>query len=486
MTFKRQILRGSLWSVFGNSGQQVIGFVLFIYIARLVTPADVGLVAFAMVLVSILTYVSRFGQVQALQREVNLSDLTINTSFWLLAVSGFVTTALVLIAAETAPFFSNEPKLPFVLLLLAPVCAFQAWNAVPEAILRRRLDYRSLSFRSWLAGLTGGLIGLLLAQRGYGVFALVAQRLATVVVQTAAAWGFLYWYPRFIFAWQEARRLGIVGTEIMLASFAGMVTLRITDGLTGLLLGATELGYLRLGWRFFEVIQQVGSNPVTNVSLTAFAHARHDMAAFNRIYFRLSQFLACSSLPLFFGLAATADVMVPLVFGEQWVDSVVVLQMLCLLSLAGTVNSFFAPAMIAIGESRLLLRQATIQVFMTAIFVAVGAQFGIVGVMAAFIARAVMIAAYNLRELRRHIDLDIGRLLRILVPPVIGCLVMVAVVELLKPLLPASLGEIVRLAALVLAGAVTYGLVLVSGDVLGLWRGYVGDAVRSIRSGARS
>lgn len=484
MTLKRKILRGSLWSVFGNSGQQVIGFVLFIYIARLVTPADVGLVAFAMVVVSILTFISRFGQVQVLQREAELSDLTINTSFWLLAFAGTVTTLLVLAAAEAASLFTDQPQLPGILMLLAPICALQAWNAVPEAILRRRLDYRSLSFRSWIAGLAGGLLGLVMAQQGYGVYALVMQRLGTVAIQTVAAWGFLHWHPRLIFAWAEARRLAVVGTEIMFASFANMLTVRISDGVTGALLGATELGFLRLGWRFYEVVQNVGSNPVTNVALTAFAGAAHDRAALNRAYLRLSQFLACASLPMFFGLSATADVMVPLVFGEQWEDAVIVLQLLCLVSLAGTVNSFFPPAMIAIGKSRLLVRQAMLQVFMTAVFVTVGAWFGIVGIMLAFVARATMIAAYNVRELRRHMGLDVVALLLAVSPPAAACFVMVVVVELTKVQLPGSLGGILSLAILVVVGAATYGLALLLGDSIGLWRGYVRDAIRSVRAGA--
>ena len=229
MNFKREVLVGSLWSLLGNSGQQIIGFIIFIYIARTVTPADVGLIALALVLVSILMFVSRFGLVQALQRHVDLSDEMIDTAFWMLAVLGIVTTAAVFGSSYLAWTISDDPKLPSVLMYLSSLCALQAWNAVPEAVLRRRFDYRSLSLRNWIAALLGGAVGVYLAYHGYGVYALVAQRVATAIAQTVASWAFLRWHPRFRFNWDYAKHLFVVGGEIMLAGFAGVMNTKITD-----------------------------------------------------------------------------------------------------------------------------------------------------------------------------------------------------------------------------------------------------------------
>src|SRR5690606_34858799 len=143
------VLFGSLWSLFGNSGQQIIGFLIFIYIARKVSPADVGLIALALVVIGILGFASRFGQVEALQRRADLSDRTIDTAFWMLFVIGLLAAALVIAIAQLVGFVSEEPGLPAVLMLLAPLCTLQSWNAVPEAVLRRRFKFRSLSLRNW-------------------------------------------------------------------------------------------------------------------------------------------------------------------------------------------------------------------------------------------------------------------------------------------------------------------------------------------------
>ncbi len=480
MQLKRQVVVGSLWSAFGNSGQQIIGFLIFIYIARKLTPADVGLVAFAMVLVEVLTFVSRLGQVEVLQRNRDLPDTTINTSFWILAATGIVSTALVVGMAPLAKLVSDNPDFPLVIALLAPFCGLQAFNAVPEALLRRRLDYRSLSLRNWIAALSGGAVGIYLAYHGYGVFALVAQRVGTALVQTICTWLFLRWHPRLVFDRVAAKTLFATGGEIMLAGFAGSLNQRVADAVTGTVLGAAALGFLRLGWRFFEVMVTLSVNPVTNVALTTLGRLQHDLPALRRAYLRLTQFMATASLPMFFGLGAIADVLVPLVFGEKWLGSVPVIELLSLIVLGMTVNVFFGAAMIAIGKSRLLLGQSLFQLVVTVVFVLAGAPFGTIGVMFGFIARGVVVATYNLIILSREAKIEPWAVVGTVIPPAVAAAVMVGLVEIAKFQLVGHVPAIPLLLILIPVGAATYGVALFGGDLVGLWRGYVRDAAASL------
>jgi len=97
MDLKRRAFVGSIWSLLSNGGRQGIAFVLFLFIARNIGPADIGLVALAMIVVDVLSYASGFGQVEALQRQPELDDRLTSTSFWMLFVGGPLST-LILIA----------------------------------------------------------------------------------------------------------------------------------------------------------------------------------------------------------------------------------------------------------------------------------------------------------------------------------------------------------------------------------------------------
>ena len=479
MNLKRQAFVGSVWSLLSNGGRQVISFSLFIFIARNLTPADIGLVALAMILIDIAGFASRFGQVEALQRQPDLTDRLVNTSFWMLAIGGPVTSVLIIAGAAT---FGGAATTHFqtVLILLAPLCTLQAWNAIPEALLKRRFDYRSLAARTWLATLAGGIVGVFLAVNGFGVYALVGQRVANALVQTLTIWAMLKWHPRMEFSRDDARELLRVGFGVMLANSTNVVNKRVVDGIVGSVLGVTELGHFYLGWRFFDFIVQFAVTPVTSVALSMFSTVQHNREMIIRIYLRLSQFVALASLPVFFGLAVIADLLVPVVLGSKWKDSIVVMQFLGFIMLAGTVNFFFASAMIAVGQMQIIARQATAQIIATAVLVFVGAHFGIIGVLLAIIARAWMLAVYNLTALRKVLGLSIAALLRTLMPPVVATGIMVGAVQLAKQNLAGLMAPPLLLASLIVIGAIIYGAVLILGDLAGLWRGYIRGAIESL------
>jgi O-antigen/teichoic acid export membrane protein len=100
MSIKRRVLSASLWSLVGGGGHQAISFFVFIYLARQLSPADIGLMAFAMVFLDVLAAVSRFGQVETLQRYVHLDDRVTSTAFWILTLGGTASFISVLLIAS--------------------------------------------------------------------------------------------------------------------------------------------------------------------------------------------------------------------------------------------------------------------------------------------------------------------------------------------------------------------------------------------------
>jgi len=480
MNIKRRVLSASLWSLAGSGGQQAISFLLFIYLARELGPADIGLIALAIVFLDILGTMSRCGQVEALQRYANLEDRVTSTSFWLLTLGGTVSFLSILLIGFALRSFYGQETLGNVLLLLAPLSALQAWNAVPEAMLKHRLDFRLLTIRSWTATLAGGALAIYLVHQELGVYALVGQRLGTAVVRTIMLWALLRWRPRFTFDRGEAWKLLGTGFQIMLANMAGVINLRIADSITGVFLGPQQLGFLRLGWRVFDVIVQFAVMPMSSVALSSFSKLRENPESLRRAYLRLTQFMALASLPAFFGLGVVADVLVPVVLGEKWLPSIGVLQLLGFLILPGTINYFFAPLLVAVGTTRVVLNQSIVQVFVTALLLWAGARWGVEGVLIAHILRANFVSWYNLYAMNKAVELRPMSVIRMLAPPSIACAVMVGVVWLAKHELSATYSGIPLLALLVVIGVVAYGVALCAGDVVGLWKGYIGSAVRSL------
>ncbi len=480
MNLRRRVLSASIWSLAGSAGQQAISFLLFIYLARQLGPSDIGLVALAMVLLDIFGAVSRCGQVEALQRYADLDDRVTSTSFWMLTLGGAASCMLILLIGYTFRGFPDQTVLGNVVLFLAPLSALQAWNAVPEAILRQRLDFRLLTVRTWTATLAGGALAVYMVHLELGVYALVGQRLCTAVVRSIMLWVVVRWRPGLTFDRVEAKRLLGTGFEIMLAGLSSVINLRLADSITGAFLGPQQLGFLRLGWRFFDVIVQLAVLPISSVALSTFSKLRDNSEKLRRAYLRLTQFMALASLPIFFGLGAVADIFVPLVFGEKWLPSVGVLQLLGLFILPATINYFFGPLMVAVGMTRVVLKQSVAQIFINAVFLGVGARWGVEGVMIGYLLRGTLVSWFNLYAMNQALKLKPLSVIQMLAPPSIACAAMVGVVWIAKHQLSQTYSGIYLLASLILIGAVTYGAALLVGDVIGLWKGYVGGAVRSL------
>jgi O-antigen/teichoic acid export membrane protein len=190
--------------------------------------------------------------------------------------------------------------------------------------------------------------------------------------------------------------------------------------------------------------------------------------------------MAIGSLPLFFGLGAVADVFIPLAFGARWLPAVDVLRLLGFLILAGTVNYFFGSVMVAVGQAGVVLRQSVAQIVITAPLLAIGAYWGLEGVLVGHISRAFLVALYNMLAMRRAIGLSPLAIIRTLAPPTLACALMVAAVRLAKAVLAPELAPLPLLIALVAIGGVAYALALLAGDAVGLWRGFVSGAARSL------
>lgn len=480
MNLKRRVISGSMWSLVANGGEQLIAMLLFIYLARKLTPADIGMIALAMVFVDLLSFVTRFGQVEAVQRQSDLDDRTLSTSFWLLFAGGLLVSGLMALGAEVSIGWSGDGLFGSLLLMLAPICALRAWNAVPEAILRHRFAYRSLALRSWLATLAGGGVGVYLVHLDFGVYALAAQRLGTALVGSIICWMVLGWRPHFRFDRTVALHLLRTGFVYMTNGFAGLINQNLVQAITGFVLGATQLGLLRVGWRFFDFVTKTAVQPISRVTLSTFSQLQHDVEALKRAYLRLSQFMALASLPMFFGLAVVADVFVPLVLGPKWMGTVIVMQFLAFTRFPAPVGYFFGPTMIALGKTRALFRQSLVQITLTVAFVSVGALFGIIGVLVSIVVRGVVMSIYNVVVLHREIGLDPLAVVGVLVPPTVACGVMAAVVEIAKVELAGELEPAWLLATLVAMGAIAYGVTLIVGEAIRLWPGYVRGAATSL------
>lgn len=457
MALKQQVFIGSVWSLAGTAGQQTVNFILFVMLARLLSPSDFGVMAIAAVVIDLLALIGCLGQVQALVQREELDDTAASTSFWMLQAFGLAMTAIVFFSAPLVASVFAMPSLTPVLQLLSPICLLQTLSAVHEAWLRRSFGFKWLAARMVTASILGGIASVGMALYGFGIYAMVGQRLLIAFVLAVMVWWSLPWRPKWRWATADALSLARVGTDVSLVTFLQIANVRIIDVAVGYLFGPHVLGQLRIAWKLFDFVMAIAVQPVVNVSLTALSRLQHNTAAMASATVRLIGVSGTALYPLFFGIAIVAPDVVPSLFGDEWGDAILFIQILAPISVAATINYFLSSALTAAGRTRWILWQALGQVVLAIALTVVSAPFGVVPVLIANVIRASVIALVNVWLLMVAIGAAPAMLGRALMPPLVAALAMTAVLVVARPLfLELSDIALLRAIATAITGAVLF------------------------------
>ncbi|HEX5578717.1 MAG TPA: oligosaccharide flippase family protein, partial [Candidatus Limnocylindria bacterium] len=194
---RRQVARGLTWTIVNTWGEQALNLVVFIVLARLLTPVDFGLVALAAVFVAFAQLFVDQGLGDALVQRRELTGIHIDTAFWVAMATGALLTIAGIVLAYPIGALLGEPDLVPILQALSLTFVFVAMSSIQMALLRRALAFRSLAIRAIVAAFVGGVVGIALALAGAGAWALVGQQLAAAIASVVALWRGSPWRPSF-------------------------------------------------------------------------------------------------------------------------------------------------------------------------------------------------------------------------------------------------------------------------------------------------
>jgi len=460
----RRLVGGVVWGMGGAAGQAVFQMLVFIVLARALSPGAFGVVAIATAVIDLLNYIGRGGITEVLVQRRELDPRTMNAGFVASVISGSVLT---LGLAAMAPVFARAfatPELTPVMIALSPICVLYAAGAVYEGILRHAFQFKQLALRNTTATIVSGLIALGMALGGMGVYALVAQRLVATVWSLAAMAVATRWRPSLDFDNREIASQLKQGSAIALSSLLGAGNQRIVDLVVGFFLGPVKLGYLRIAWRMLDLLNDIVVRPIANVSLSSLPRARHEGRSVEDAYLHLMRYTSIFIVPMFLGFSVVAPDIVPLVFGAQWQTSAQLLSILCFIGLFVPLVSFKSNVLIALSAYRhvfyLNLLEFTLSVGCALAF----APFGLMSATVGYVVRAALVVPLAFIYLERVGGISYRRSLRAAVPASGAALVMLLATYAVGRELEPGLAPALRVGVLVCVGALAYAAALLIAD----------------------
>jgi PST family polysaccharide transporter len=369
------------WSITSYAISQGIASLLYLPLARLLTPEDFGLVAAASLVSTGLILVCEASLTRALIRLPGNRDELAQATLVLSIIAGVIGGALCALAGPPMARIFGEERLTLVLVLLAPGVLFSSLGTVPQAILARNLDFRRKTLPETVSVTVGGIAAIAAAALGAGVFSLIIYTVARLIVGTLVAWRVAGWRPKLRRPrWEAMRRILGFGLPASGGDLALYARLNCDYAITGRALGTDRLGIYTLAW-------SAGASPAAlitsffgGVGYATFARLQNDRAQLRAMYLSATRLIASIALPLFVGAVFIRQELVDTLYGSRWQDMVGPLVPLFLLHGVREVCRPGAALTLATGHNRIYMLCGTAMLPLTVVAVLVGSRYGITGV----------------------------------------------------------------------------------------------------------
>jgi len=454
--------RALKWSYVMNWGQQIISAALSFILAAILGPSDFGLLAIAMVYILFIHMFLDQGLVAAIIQRKELSPDHLDSVFWLVQGVCVVLVVLAILLSGTWAAANHAPKLALILFWLSITIPIESLAVVQKAVLQREMDFRSLSIRTNLSVIGGGLVGIIGAFSGFGVWSLVAQQIATNSLALVMLWKLSHWRPRLRFSYPRLRELFHFSMANFVAKLGVFTNAQVNVLLMGIFFGPLAVGLYRFAAKAMSTFFQLSQFSLLSVSLPEFSRWQDDPVRLRQSVLACIRLCGALTIPALAGLAATSDLVMGMV-GPEWLDAGACLRVLCVLGMFDGFAQFAGPLLQAVNRPKLLAGLSWLQTALNASLLATAAVLlrgssdrkVVVGVsLTQLLSLFVIGMPLALYSLKRFCNITLFDVLRKLTPSILAGAATVAVV-LVPQYLGVFLGwkPVFALSILILIGA---------------------------------
>ena len=450
----KKVVRNAGWNYLSFGLSKALNLVTISILAHLLTPGHFGLVALATLAIDYLSILSDFGLGAALvQRRENVEEASnIAFSFNLLIGAGL--TCIVFAVAPFAASFFHEPSLTPVLRWLGLTFAINSIGSVHKALLQRDMRFgRKLIPELGNTLIKGGLsIGL--AVTGYGVWSLVLGQLAGVSISAFLLWMVIPWRPRLLLRGGVAGELFRYGFSIMTDRAFTTIADSFDYVLIGRFFNTTALGIYTLAYRLPDLLIINTLGVLAAVFFPAFSSIQNQPDVLRRSFLAATRYVQLLVTPLCLGMFIAADPIIRVIFGDQWLQSIPIMQVLSLYALALSIGFHVGDVYKAIGRPDILLKLALpiLVIRLTALWI--GAQYSLIGIAIGHLVAAIIEVFLRAVVTINVIKVSLGEMLKQLTAFFGGMALLAFATPVLY--LTQHTAPMLQLVCVIIAGAVGY------------------------------
>lgn len=416
-SLKQKAASGMAWTAVQKYAKMGIQFISGIILARLLTPYDygcIGMLSIFMVLAEAFID-GGFGAALIQKKQPTQADYS-TIFFWNIGMAVVMYAVLFLCAPSIARFY-GIPLLRDVLRVQGLVLFIYAFNIVQRNQLKKQLNFKVLSIVTIVTSLIALSVTVVMAYKGFGVWALVAQYLITAAVPAIVFWFFIKWRPVWTFSRQSFRELFGFGFYMFLTHLIEQFSTQLTGLVIGKVYRPATLGYYSKALSTERLASHTISSIMSQVTYPLYAEVQDDRAVLINMIRRLTMTISYITFPMMFILMMVARPMFVLLYSERWVQSIPYFQVLCVAGLAACLQSVNLQSVSAIGRSRAMFTWTVVK-RVVGLCAMIGGLllFGMKGLLVGVIINAWFSYFVNISMVSRHVGYKWSRQLLDILP----------------------------------------------------------------------
>lgn len=375
---RNQTIYGLKWSALERISVQGIQFLIGVILARLLPPSDFGVIAMLTIFLAISQTIIDGGFSNALIRKVDRSEADYSTVFIFNIIIGVLLCLIVVWAAPYIAAFYEMPQLSSVMKVLALTLLFNSFSVVFYAILTINIDFRSIAIANFVSAIISGVIGIVMAYQGWGVWSLVFQSVSRSVINALLVAVLAKWRPKFLFSRDSFVGLFSYGSKILLSSLINTVYANLTPMIIGKFYTSKDLGYYDRGRQFGVLPINYIVQTYERVTFPIMSQLQNDDT---RLIDAYRKYIKSASLIMFIVvmlIIALAKPIILLILSAKWIEAIIYLQLFCVAEMFNHVTRLNLVLLQVKGRSDLFLRLEVIKKAISLSMLLCAAPFGII------------------------------------------------------------------------------------------------------------
>lgn len=366
------------WSGIGRLLLQTIQFFLGIILARILSPKEYGVMAIMMVFIVLSQVFIDSGFTKALIQKLNRSENDKSTVFLFNISIGLICYLLIWLFAPGLAGFYEIDELTNLFRVIGITLVINAIYSVPNTLFTISLDYKSITKINMISVISSGIIAIILAKDGFGVWALVYQVIIRSSLSCLLYWAWIKWIPNFKFSKESFKELFSYGSKLLVSSLLAKFFSNLNALLIGKYLSAKDLGFYSRGTQFSDVLYNIFNPAINGVLLPGLAPFQNQHDTLINHSRRIIKTTTLLTLPIFFTLAILAEPLILVLLTDKWAPAIPIMQFFCFARLITVIGGINVNLLYIIGRTDLVLKQQYLCIAVRVVLVLLALPKGVV------------------------------------------------------------------------------------------------------------